>query len=145
MNDLVTEVRRWVEGRPDNPVPLVYEDEDKGRLWNIHCSHITFLMIYIYCPKRSFGQGNVFTPVCHSFCSQGGCLPGGGYLARHPPAGTPGRHPPAGTPPGRHPPWQTPPWQAPPHRHPPGRHPPGRHPLAENPPWQAPPQQATPP
>ena len=25
-----------------------------------------------YRPKRSFGQGNIFTPVCHSFCSQGG-------------------------------------------------------------------------
>ena len=26
--------------------------------------------------KRSLGQGNVFTPVCQSFCSQGeGCLP----------------------------------------------------------------------
>ena len=24
-----------------------------------------------YRPKRSFGQGNIFTPVCHSFCSQG--------------------------------------------------------------------------
>ena len=29
-----------------------------------------------YRPKRSFGQGNIFTPVCHSFCSQGGvCAP----------------------------------------------------------------------
>ena len=27
-----------------------------------------------YRPKRSFGQGNIFTPVCHSFCSQGGYL-----------------------------------------------------------------------
>ena len=25
-----------------------------------------------YRPKRSFGQGNIFTPVCHSFCSRGG-------------------------------------------------------------------------
>ena len=30
---------------------------------------------YCYRPKRSFGQGNVFKRVCHSFCSQGG---GGG-------------------------------------------------------------------
>ena len=29
----------------------------------------------IYRPQRSCGQGNIFTPVCHSFCSQGGCLP----------------------------------------------------------------------
>ena len=29
-----------------------------------------------YRPQRSCGQGNIFTPVCHSFCSQGGgCLP----------------------------------------------------------------------
>ena len=28
-----------------------------------------------YWPQRSCGQGNIFTPVCHSFCSQGGiCL-----------------------------------------------------------------------
>ena len=27
---------------------------------------------YNYRPQRSFGQGNVFTGVCHSFCSQGG-------------------------------------------------------------------------
>ena len=25
-----------------------------------------------YRPKRSFGQGNIFTSICHSFCSQGG-------------------------------------------------------------------------
>ena len=29
---------------------------------------------HLYRPKRSFGQGNIFTSVCHSFCSQGGCL-----------------------------------------------------------------------
>ena len=28
-----------------------------------------------YRPKRSFGQGNIFTSVCHSFCSQGGGAP----------------------------------------------------------------------
>ena len=27
---------------------------------------------FYYRPKRSFGQGNIFTPVCHSFCSRGG-------------------------------------------------------------------------
>ena len=27
--------------------------------------------------KWSFGQGNVFTPVCQSFCSQGGMVKGG--------------------------------------------------------------------
>ena len=30
------------------------------------------IITYYYRPKRSFGQGNNFTPVCHSFCSQGG-------------------------------------------------------------------------
>ena len=30
MNDLVTEVRKWVEGTPDNWAPLVFDDEDKG-------------------------------------------------------------------------------------------------------------------
>ena len=30
---------------------------------------------HFYRPQRSCGQGNIFTPVCHSFCSQGG---GGG-------------------------------------------------------------------
>ena len=38
---------------------------------------ISFLLIYIYRPKRSFGQGNVFTSVCHEFCSQGGVFFGG--------------------------------------------------------------------
>ena len=28
--------------------------------------------IVYYRPQRSCGQGNIFTPVCHSFCSQGG-------------------------------------------------------------------------
>ena len=34
-------------------------------------SHVC-VTVNIYRPKRSFGQGNIFTPVCHSFCSQGG-------------------------------------------------------------------------
>ena len=38
----------------------------------------TFDLLHLYRPKRSFGQGNIFTPVCHSVhrggvCS-GGCL-----------------------------------------------------------------------
>ena len=55
---------------------------------------------YFYRPKRSFGQGNIFTPVCHSVHRVGG-----GYLTRYPP-GTrytppgPGTSPPGpGTPP----------------------------------------------
>ena len=81
------------------------------RSWR-HWPHlfISFVSHY-YRPKRSFGQGNIFTPVCHS-------VHRGGVPARHtPPAGTPppGRH----TPPGQvHPPWQV---------HPPGRYtPPGQ-------------------
>ena len=62
-----------------------------------------------YRPQQSCGQGNIFTPVCHSFCSQGGvpglvprgvpglgCVPGpGGDLAGTPPR--PGTLPGPGT------------------------------------------------
>ena len=38
--------------------------------------HLTIILsnerTHIYRPQRSCGQGNVFTGVCHSFCSQGG-------------------------------------------------------------------------
>ena len=61
---------------------------------------------YIYCPKTKLREGNVFTPVCQSFCSRGGCLPlVGGGSATPPWADTPRQ-----TPLGRHPPGQTPPW-----------------------------------
>ena len=49
---------------------------------------------HLYRPQTKLWEGNVFTPVCRSFCSQGG-LP-------H----IPGRYPP-----GRHPSGQTPPVQ----------------------------------
>ena len=87
--------------------------------------------MHFYRPKRSFGQGNIFTPVCHSVH--------GGVPGQAPP---PGRQAPlqADTPPpGRHPPSrQAPPLQAgtPPSRQahpPPGRHPPSR----QAPPFQA--------
>ena len=72
-----------------------------------------------YRPQRSCGQGNVFTGVCHSFCSQGG----GGLpqcMLGYPPR--PGRHPPLDQ---ADPPDQTPPRI----RHPPDQIPrPGRHP-----------------
>ena len=35
--------------------------------------------VIITAHKRSLGQGNVFTPVCHSLCSLGG---GGGAVLR---------------------------------------------------------------
>ena len=54
-----------------------------------------------YRPQRSCGQGNIFTTVCHSFCSQGG-----GSASVHagipPPPGS--RPPRADTPPGADPP-----------------------------------------
>ena len=70
------------------------------------------LLSHHYRPQRSCGQGNVFTGVCHSFCSQGGR----GSASVHagiPPPGTrqtppgtrqtpPGSDTPSG--PGRHPP-----------------------------------------
>ena len=59
-----------------------------------------------YRPQRSCGQGNIFTPVCHSFCSQGGgCL--SACWDTTPPAADPhqSRHPPEQTPPQE----QTPP------------------------------------
>ena len=62
---------------------------------------------------RSLGQGNVFTPVCQSFCSQGGlclwvrgvCASGSGGCLPHPPRHTPfWRHTPE-TPPEHIHPW----------------------------------------
>ena len=52
--------------------------------------NIKHWVFFYYRPKRSFGQGNIFTPVCHSFCSQG---VGGVPDQAHPPPGP-------GTPPG---------------------------------------------
>ena len=100
--------------------------------------------------KRSLGQGNIFTPVCHS-------VHRGGLPSRRPPGkeAPPGRETSLGR---RHPParetplgWRHPPWQGDPpgRRHPrqgdpPGRrYPPGgRHPL----PWEGgtPPSRETP-
>ena len=74
-------------------------------------------------PKRSFGQGNIFTPVCHSFCSRGG-------LTRHAP------NPPDQTPsPDQTPPDQTPPWT----RHPQTRPPPDQTPHGPDTPSPPPP------
>ena len=43
--------------------------------------HLTNYMNVCYRPKRSFGQGNIFTPVCHS-------VHRGEYLTRYPPPRT---------------------------------------------------------
>ena len=58
------------------------------------------LELHHYGPQRSCGQGNVFTPVCHSVHRGGVCLSACWDT----------------TPPSRHPPDQTPPWS----RYPPG-------------------------
>ena len=100
---------------------------------------------YHYRPQRSCGQGNIFTPVCHSFCSWAGgvCLSACWDTiswrrqppwTRHPPEQTPPRPDPLGadTPhPEETPPWpDTPradtPWTRPDTPLPPcSRHPPG--------------------
>ena len=89
-----------------------------------------FILYWIYYrPQWSCGQGNIFTPVCHSFCSQGGSA------SVH--VGIPPPPPGADTPPGAHPPQsiqppdQTPPEQTPPWEHPPVAPPP---PGADTPP-----------
>ena len=102
-------------------------------------AHKTLSKIWTWCnyyrPQRSCGQGNIFTPVCHSFCSQSGvCLSACWDTTPHPPE-------------------QTPPEQTPPRsRHPPGADiPPGADPPeqtlpgAETPPEQTPPEQTPPP
>ena len=53
-----------------------------------------------YRPQRSCGQGNIFTPVCHSFCSQGG-LPQCMLGCHQPPPREQTTPPPTGFPPIR--------------------------------------------
>ena len=93
-----------------------------------------------YRPQRSCGQGNIFTRVCHSFCSQGGgglpqCM-----LGYHP---SPGPDPPGSIHPPRD---QTPPWDQTPPPHwdqtPPGA---DTHLGADPPREQTPPRDQTPP
>ena len=89
------------------------------------CTAASKTVIY-YRPQTKLRKGNVFTPVCQSFCSQGRVsapvhagihLPGQtpprqtpstradtSHLDRHP---YPGRHTPGQTPPGQTPPQQT--------------------------------------
>ena len=95
---------------------------------------------YFYWSQRSCGQGNIFTPVCHSVHRRGGvCLSACWDTtpqSRHPPGS---RHPLEQTPPGsRHPPWKQ--------THPLSRHPPGADtsPQSRHPPEQTPPRADTP-
>ena len=68
--------------------------------------------------KRSLGQGNIFTPVCHSVhgggggvaCSQGVCSGGGGAGACSGGVPTPGGVCSWGVPGGDDPPWTTTMW-----------------------------------
>ena len=83
---------------------------------------------YIYRPQAKFRKGNVFTPVCQSFCSWGAVVCLRACWDTHPM--------------GRHPTGQTPPRQTPPGRHPLGRHL-GRHPLDRHP-WADAPGQTPP-
>ena len=70
-----------------------------------------------YRPQRSCGQGNIFTPVCHSV-HRGGFLPQ--CMLGYQPPRTTQNPPPGTTPPGPHPPGTTPPRT----RHPPVPDPP---------------------
>ena len=70
-------------------------------------SMITHFSIVKYLPPATkLWLGNVFTPVCQSFRSQGWCLPLEG-LGVWPPLGQ--TNPPGQAPPGRYPPGQRPP------------------------------------
>ena len=66
--------------------------------------------------KRTLGQGNIFTSVCHSFCPQGGCFPAWDVAEWCLASGSIGVYTPGQTPPlCRHPPGQIPPFgQTPP-------------------------------
>ena len=80
--------------------------------------------LYYYRPQRSCGQGNIFTPVCHSVHRGGVCL--SAYWDTTPPHPPEQTHssPGADTPPEQTPPRSRHPWKQ---THPPGagRHPPG--------------------
>ena len=114
-----------------------------SNLLDLSVSFKIYILHRYYRPKRSFGQGNIFTPVCHSFCSQGGegFSQPGGFSLPPPRHGEPprSRHPPPPgwrTPPGmeNHPPpgWRTTHTHTPPGRRttPPGWRPP--HPEADS-------------
>ena len=43
--------------------------------WNAFLCKYFWLMLYFLPPANEVCEGYVFTPVCQTFCSQGGCLP----------------------------------------------------------------------
>ena len=97
-------VMSWVLSKKSN--------QDTFTIHHLSCPRVAWWeqgICHFYRPQRSC-EGYVFTPVCQSFCSQGGlpqCM-----LGCYPPeAGTPWEQTPPAEPPGcRHPPWE----QAPP-------------------------------
>ena len=56
------------------PIPPFVSDLDWSQKWWFLFNNTTHECI-LTTRKRSLGQGNVFTPVCQSFCSQGGVHP----------------------------------------------------------------------
>ena len=91
-----------------------------------------------YRPQRSCGQGNIFTPVCHSVHGGGGMSEADTPPGSDPPGQT---HPGSDTPPVSTPP----PGQMPPlGQIPQVRHPPGQTPLGQTPPRSTHPGSDTP-
>ena len=75
--------------------------------------HVT----YFYRPQRSCGQGNIFTPVCHSVHRGEGVCLSACWDTTPPGADTPQEQtPPGPDPPSRHPPRTRPPQNRHPHR-----------------------------
>ena len=85
----------------------------------LSCNHMIKILIQKYTryrPQTKLRKGNVFTPVCQSFCSQGSTPVHAGIC--HPQ----GRHLPWAAP------WQTPPWADTPRQTTPWAQPPGETP-----------------
>ena len=95
-----------------------------GRGDEEHEIHTAALGGHFYRPQTKLRKGNVFTPVCQSFCSHGG----GGSASVHA-----GIHSPRLTPPGRHAPLPSACWDTRPlGRHPPADTPRQTHPLGRH-------------
>ena len=84
----------------------------------------TLFRVCNYRPQTMLWKGNVFTPVCQSFCSQGGSAPVHAGIPCHPPS--PDRHPPQADSPMQTLPWADTPWED----IPPGQTYPGQTPLS---------------
>ena len=114
----------------NSPTNLTNDRHQNPEHDNLHCEiyhegpNLEKLVVgySFYLPQRSCGQGNIFTPVCHSVHRGGSASVHAGIppQSRHPPQEQTlpqsRHHPPLGadTPQSRHPPKQTPPKQTPP-------------------------------